>query len=1092
MRTFAFPRIAAALIVSLLMRAPGFADVITVPGDYPLIQMAIDNSKNGDVILVSPGVYSENINFSGKAITVAGTNVSDPTVVANTIIHGVGHTSVVTFSSGEDSNSILAGLTITGGYGTLVDDLVTNVYWGGGVFCYLASPTIVGNVIIGNTGPDGSISDAGYGVGIACVQSDATIIRNRITGNGGYAGGGILTYFGNARIVSNLIYSNSATAGGGAVLIEGSEFLNNTVAKNAAEFAAVYIVSDSQGRCVLNGNIIVAATSGGGAFIDAQDTNTQFTFNDVWNNTGGDYLTVPGLFGTNGNISQDPLFVDALNSDYHLHETSSCINAGDPNFQSASGETDFYGGVRVYLNRVDIGAAEYSDDFTPLADAGPNQFYSDPVDPALIHLDGSRSYDPEGSPLAYHWKQVSGWILQLTDPDTASPSFMHPWPGTYIFELVVNDGLKDSKPAQVIVTFGPNHAPIADPGSSIYVTSGNVTLDGSHSYDPDGTETLSYRWRQISGPTFPIKGTNTAQPVVTFSPRSAIQKCVFELVVSDGELSSSPTNVTVTIVPNYGNSALTLSNPPFDPSRPTILAFNGGNCVTGSGMTFQGRWVQDANWITVNSYGPPYARYGDMLMVFLSNIASKYTKPIQTMGFSTGNLPAMEVARYANATYKDARYAINRVSLLDAVCSDLNTSVAQFTAAPVAGEQCWVDNYISNDPAHARQPAIATALNLVCSPPRAHVYPPNRYASSSFDYNNGGLTAFAYVSVIGAGKNYQLKAVPRKYSFLIDSTEAVVFANQALYPGKILAPVLLNGPADGETIPPNGAIFSCGPVENATGYQLLFGTNADRVMDFKVISDSPVPPTQTIATLPQEETWWTIRAYDQFGSTIYADPRLIKSPENRPPVADAGPDLIVYAGLDGMASVTLNAAGSDPDGDALNFTWARSVGGDNLLYTGDSLTLQLPVGVHSVQLMANDGRANSAPDEVTITVVAPLLCKLKVSPSIINARSQGQRILTRIQFPNGYSADDVDDEPLRILPGDIKSVSSWSPNNDPAHASLFAFFNRAAANHFRVGPMELTVVGKFRTGQVFYGQATVEIISNGNGNAKILGLRAIK
>ena len=79
--------------------------------------------------------------------------------------------------------------------------------------------------------------------------------------------------------------------------------------------------------------------------------------------------------------------------------------------------------------------------------------------------------------------------------------------------------------------------------------------------------------------------------------------------------------------------------------------------------------ISKANWITVDTYGPPYTKYGDMLMVYLSSVAPDYRQPIQTMGFSTGNMPAMEVAWYVNATYKDARYAVNRVSLLDAVCS---------------------------------------------------------------------------------------------------------------------------------------------------------------------------------------------------------------------------------------------------------------------------------------------------------------------------------------------------------------------------------------------------------------------------------------
>jgi len=37
------------------------------------------------------------------------------------------------------------------------------------------------------------------------------------------------------------------------------------------------------------------------------------------------------------------------------------------------------------------------------------------------------------------------------------------------------------------------------------------------------------------------------------------------------------------------------------------------------------------------------------LLFYLSGVAPDYTQPIQTTGYSTGNLPAMEVAWYVNA-----------------------------------------------------------------------------------------------------------------------------------------------------------------------------------------------------------------------------------------------------------------------------------------------------------------------------------------------------------------------------------------------------------------------------------------------------------
>src|SRR5262249_6472878 len=160
------------------------------------------------------------------------------------------------------------------------------------------------------------------------------------------------------------------------------------------------------------------------------------------------------------------------------------------------------------------------------------------------------------------------------------------------------------------------------------------------SYDPDSIGILSYQWRQVSGPTVTITGTNTPNPVVSVTPRATVTKCIFELVVSDGTLLSAPSSATVTIVPNYGSNVLVFVNPPSDSAKPTLVACGGRDCNTGSGMSFGGIWAQRANWISVNSYGPAYSKYGDMLMVYLSTVAPDYKQPIQTIGFSTGNLPA--------------------------------------------------------------------------------------------------------------------------------------------------------------------------------------------------------------------------------------------------------------------------------------------------------------------------------------------------------------------------------------------------------------------------------------------------------------------
>ena len=74
--------------------------IINIPGDYPTIQEGIDNSVNGDTVLVSAGTYSENITYNGKNILIQGENRT------TTIIDAEMEGSVVTFHNGEDSTAL--------------------------------------------------------------------------------------------------------------------------------------------------------------------------------------------------------------------------------------------------------------------------------------------------------------------------------------------------------------------------------------------------------------------------------------------------------------------------------------------------------------------------------------------------------------------------------------------------------------------------------------------------------------------------------------------------------------------------------------------------------------------------------------------------------------------------------------------------------------------------------------------------------------------------------------------------------------------------------------------------------------------------
>ncbi|MDP8202587.1 MAG: hypothetical protein P9M11_10680 [Candidatus Tenebribacter burtonii] len=85
-----------------------FSTIINIPADQPTIQAGINAAVNGDIVLVQPGIYVENINYNGKLITVASLflTIQDTTYISQTVIDGNQNGSVVTFNSDEEFTSI--------------------------------------------------------------------------------------------------------------------------------------------------------------------------------------------------------------------------------------------------------------------------------------------------------------------------------------------------------------------------------------------------------------------------------------------------------------------------------------------------------------------------------------------------------------------------------------------------------------------------------------------------------------------------------------------------------------------------------------------------------------------------------------------------------------------------------------------------------------------------------------------------------------------------------------------------------------------------------------------------------------------------
>jgi YD repeat-containing protein len=383
---------------------------IHVPTDQPTIQAAIDAAMNGDTVLVADGTYKENINFNGKAITVTSVHGA-----SKTTIDGGGIASVVTFKTNESAGSVLSGFTITNGFATFdgagifissaTPTITHNVITknagceGVGIDVQFGGPLIQGNIIsnnsqagcsggaggggievggessgtriISNVIANNSMTNSGIGGGgISLFAAGAPIIENNIiAGNdGGGTGGGLaLANDASPRIIQNLFLHNTATQGGAIywvipVSTPGLLLLNNTIAENSSGFGSAIFDGGFDTNMTIENNLLIGEAGQSAYFcqqFNGQTTPAVFAHNDVFASgaaaiSGNCTVTT----GTNGNISADPKFVNALANNFHLQSGSRAIDAGD-NSSPSLPTKDLDGFPRIENSIVDMGAYEF-------------------------------------------------------------------------------------------------------------------------------------------------------------------------------------------------------------------------------------------------------------------------------------------------------------------------------------------------------------------------------------------------------------------------------------------------------------------------------------------------------------------------------------------------------------------------------------------------------------------------------------------------------------------------------------------------------------------------------------------------------------
>ena len=182
----------------------------------------------------------------------------------------------------------------------------------GGVLENVGTTTLTGCTLDGNSAPNG------FGGVVDNEGGTVTFTGCALQGNSaGQFGGGVENEGGSATLTNCTLSGNTAPSGGGIDMEGGTLKVTN---------------------CTLAGNM---APSGGGG-IDDEAGSVTLTDDILYGDGGGEIAGGPpsttycdvqqtsGVFAGMGNISADPLFVNAAGGGLHLQAASPCLGAGTP------------------------------------------------------------------------------------------------------------------------------------------------------------------------------------------------------------------------------------------------------------------------------------------------------------------------------------------------------------------------------------------------------------------------------------------------------------------------------------------------------------------------------------------------------------------------------------------------------------------------------------------------------------------------------------------------------------------------------------------------------------------------------------------
>ena len=707
----------------------------------------------------------------------------------------------------------------------------------------------------------------------------------------------------------------------------------------------------------------------------------------------------------------------------------------------------------------------------PVARAGGDQVVAEQ---GYVTLDGSASSDPNGDPLSYAWIQTGGPAVTLSGANSASPNFTAPTVTSntpLAFQLVVNDGSTSSTPDEIQVTVNNtiNELPSANAGVDQTVGEQQaVTLDGRASSDPNG-DPLSYAWTQTGGPAVALAGATTARP--SFSSPAVTAKAVltFQLIVNDGRANSSADGVQITVTNTVNEVPTANAGGDQTAGEQQTVTLDGRASSDPNGDPLSYAWTQTggpavalAGATTARpSFTTPTVVAQTVLtfqLVVHDGSASSIADVLQITVTNSVNEPPTANAGADRSVISEAAVALDGRG-----SSDPNGDGLSYAWTQSGGTAVTLVGATTSTPSFTAPRASAVTVltfRLVVADGKASSAPDEVRITVNTKPNSPPVANAGADQSVGEAENVVLdggassdaNGDPLTYLWTQTRGPVVTLSGATTAGPSFSAPkvtaqtvltfrLIVNDGADSSSpdevnIAVNNTlndppIASAGPDQSVAEQQDLIldgGASSDPDGDPLTYSWTQLggPPVALAGATTSKPAFRAPRVSTKTVLTfrlVVSDGKASSSPDdvsitvnntlNEAPTADAGLDRSVAE----QQSVTLDGSGSsDPNGDALIYAWTQTSGPAVTLAGAATARPSFvtprvsATTVLTFSLRVRDGSANSAPDEVRITII-----DAGNVPPTANAgadQSVGEQQSVSL---DGSRSSDSDNDPLKYL-----------------------------------------------------------------------------